>query len=159
MTKITWTGKIIVEGYRYNANLERSFYVIVLTSVITSEMIRRVGWLDACKSGWLDAPCDWMQSRVGRVKTYESITFESSFCRASVLCSAPQASSLPPVSFGLLVTPVPYHQQLSFSKSTFCDQYGHIREQCVTRKLRKWSGIRSIRRCDRESYRWLRRAR
>ena len=55
-----------------------------------------------------------MKSRVGRINTYESITFKSSFCRAVVLCSAPQVSSLPPVSFGLLVTPVPYrHQDMS----------------------------------------------
>uniref|UniRef100_A0AAV1T907 Reverse transcriptase Ty1/copia-type domain-containing protein n=1 Tax=Peronospora matthiolae TaxID=2874970 RepID=A0AAV1T907_9STRA len=33
----------VIEGYRYNPNLARSSYEIVFTSVITSEMIRRVG--------------------------------------------------------------------------------------------------------------------
>ena len=35
--------QISVEGYRYKPSLERSFYEIVFTSVITSETIRRVG--------------------------------------------------------------------------------------------------------------------
>uniref|UniRef100_A0AAV1T0Q0 Retrotransposon Copia-like N-terminal domain-containing protein n=1 Tax=Peronospora matthiolae TaxID=2874970 RepID=A0AAV1T0Q0_9STRA len=39
----TFLKRQLIEGYRYNPNLARSSYEIVFTSVITSEMIRRVG--------------------------------------------------------------------------------------------------------------------
>uniref|UniRef100_A0AAV1UXA8 Retrovirus-related Pol polyprotein from transposon TNT 1-94-like beta-barrel domain-containing protein n=1 Tax=Peronospora matthiolae TaxID=2874970 RepID=A0AAV1UXA8_9STRA len=40
---VVFDGSKIIEGYRYNPNLARSSYEIVFTSVITLEMIRRVG--------------------------------------------------------------------------------------------------------------------
>ena len=46
------------------------------------------------KSDRLDAPCDWMQSRVGRTKTCKSITSKHSFSNSSVFTPVFRVNSL-----------------------------------------------------------------